>query len=257
MTAAFSCGFIASCGAFLAVAGAGKGYASVRGRDGGDAVRRALHLRRGQWRVLAAVAAVAECCAGGAVCAGIRPAPASAVLGMLGVVFCIVLGYARFRRVPGGCGCLGWAAGDHAVGPRAISRAGLLAGAGLLGALIPPFPPGDLSQPWFYAGLTLGAGALTALSTGTRLRTWGCRRPLWRPRAATAAALADSGVFQAVAAAAGPFAKAAYRRDGCVDEFVFEPESGAGSRVVFRVSRGGGHGFSVQARILADRAVMS
>jgi hypothetical protein len=37
-------------------------------------------------------------------------------------------------------------------------------------------------------------------------------------------------------AAAGPFAAAAYQRNGCVDEYWFIPAGDAGRSVVFRVS---------------------
>ncbi|MGH3168567.1 MAG: hypothetical protein ACRDN0_22130, partial [Trebonia sp.] len=131
--------------------------------------------------------------------------------------------------------------------------AGLLAAAGLLGLLMPSFPPNDSAYLSFYPGLVIGGAAFTAASTGIRLRTPRCHRPLWRPRAVTEAALADSGVFRSVAAAAGPFARAAYRRDGCADEFLFEPATETGNRVVFRVSHGGGgSALAVRARVLTN-----
>ncbi|MGH3171732.1 MAG: hypothetical protein ACRDN0_38465, partial [Trebonia sp.] len=127
-------GFVTSGGVLLVVAGLGKVYASARRRDDGDAVRRVLRLGRGQWRVLAGAVAVIECCVGVAVCAGTGagtgagtdpvladsvladpvlgdPVPACAAMAALGAVFCALLAYARVRRVPGGCGCLGWGPG--------------------------------------------------------------------------------------------------------------------------------------------------
>lgn len=271
MTAgSLAAGFVASGGALLVVAGLGKAYANARGHDDGGAVRRVLRLRRGQWRVLAVAVAAIECCAGAAVCVcavagvgagtstgigtGIGTGPglglACAAMAALGAVFCALLAYVRVRRVPGGCGCLGWGTA-RPVTARAVVRAGMLACAGLLGLLMPSFPPNDSAYLSFYPGLVIGGAAFTVASTGIRPRTPRCHRPVWRPRAVAEAALADSGVFRSVAAAAGPFARAAYRRDGCADEFLFEPATGTGSRVVFRVSHGG-NGLAVQARVLTN-----
>ena len=250
----FADGCVTSCGVLLVVAGAGKAYAGARGRGGGDAIRRALRVRRGRWPAVSFAAGAVECCVGAAVCAGLRPVPASAALAVLGAVFCALLGYVRLRRVPGGCGCLGWGAGNREATPRSIARAGLLACAGLSGALNPAHPPNDLSRLPFYPGLVAGGVVLALLSTGTRLRTPACGRSLWRPRATGAAALADSGVFQAMAAAAGPFGEAVYRRNGCTDEFWYATADGAGRGVLFRVSGGGR---AVQATKLTDHGLAS
>lgn len=254
-------GCVTSCGLLLVVAGAGKAYASARRRDGGDAIRRALHVRRAHWRLVSVVAAAVECCVGAAVCAGTEPVLACAAMAALGAVFCGLLGYVRLRRVPGGCGCLGRSADRQPVTARSVVRAGLLAAAGLIGTLNPQiFHNGQWRLP-FYPGLLFGLAVLAILSTGLStghgtgpvLRTPSCRRPLWRARAVTAAALADSGVFQSMTAALGPFGAATHRRDGCADEFLFPLVAGAGQAVLFRVLHGGaGNGLTVQARVLTD-----
>jgi hypothetical protein len=248
-------GLVGSCGVLLVVAGAGKASAVARHRDGAEAIRRVLRLRRGQWRLLAVAAAAAECCAGAGACAslaaGADPVPACAAMAALGIAFCALLAWARLRRVPGGCGCLGWGPAP-AVTARGIARAGMLACAGLLGLVMSPFPPNVLASSSFFPGLLAGGAVLALVSPELRPRTPRCRRPLWRPRAAAAAALAGSGVYRAMAEAAGPFTGMSHRRDGCADEFVFEP-AGAGSRVLFRVSHGG-NGLSVHARVLTGGA---
>jgi hypothetical protein len=77
---------------------------------------------------------------------------------------------------------------------------------------------------------------LVALSTDAGVRTPVCGRPLWRPAATTARALAVNSVFEAMSAAAGPFVAAVYQRNGCVDEYWFIPADDAGRSVVFKVS---------------------
>jgi hypothetical protein len=251
-------GWVTSCGLLLMVAGVGKVRASARRRHGGDAIRRVLRLRRARWRAVSAAAGVAECCVGAAVCAApaVRASgvPACAALAALGAAFCALLAYARRRRVPGGCGCLGWGADRQAVTTRSVVRAGLLAGAGLLGAINPGIFHHVPSAPPFAAGLVSGAAILAALSTG-RITALGprsrvCRRPLWRARAVTAAALASHGVFQAMTEAAGPFGAEIHRRDGCADEFLFPAADGPGRAVLFRVTHTGGRGIAVHATVI-------
>ncbi|HSZ42662.1 MAG TPA: hypothetical protein VK817_22095 [Trebonia sp.] len=262
-------GWITSCGLLLVVAGAGKAYASARRRQGGDAIRRVLRLRRARWRAVSAAAAVAECCVGAAVCASPGPlrayaassyavssytVPACAAMAALGAMFCALLAYARLRRVQGGCGCLGWGGDRQAVTARSVVRAGLLACAGLLGAVSPAIFHHELRPLPFAAALVAGLAIIAALSTGRIAglgpRSPACRRPLWRARAVTAAALADSGVFQAMAAAAGPFGPESHRRDGCVDEFVFPRVGGLGQGVLFRVTHTGRRGIAVHATVI-------
>jgi hypothetical protein len=109
------------------------------------------------------------------------------------------------------------------------------------------------------AGLAILAALSTGRLTGLGLRSPACRRPLWRARAVTAAALADSGVFQAMTAAAGPFGAGTHRRDGCADEFLFPVADGPGQVVQFRVTyTAGGRGVAVHATVITGaRAVTS
>jgi hypothetical protein len=158
-------------------------------------------------------------------------------------VFCALLGYARIKRVPGGCGCMSWrratATAAGTVTWRALARGGLLLGAGAAGAAAGAAPAGAFDRAWFCAGLL--AAALIFVLLGTRLaaRTPVCHRRLWRPARAALRALATHEAFAAMAASAGPFGEeAGYRRDRCTEEFWLRPAAGPGGTraVVFRVS---------------------
>jgi hypothetical protein len=162
-------------------------------------------------------------------CAGIASEATGVAIAGLGTVFTVLLGWVMFRRVPGGCGCTGWTTGT-AVSGRHIGRAALLAGSGLVEVMAPE----RVLSSVFWAGVAAGSVVWVALSIDALPRTPVCRRPLWRPLASTIAALTRTGVFQAMAAASGPFAAAVYRRDGCVDEFWFTPAGAPGRLVVFR-----------------------
>jgi hypothetical protein len=237
-------GTVASCGALLVVAGTAKACAAARRVDGDDAIRHALRVPRPAWRLVLLATAVAEATVGGLVCAGTDALAGGVAMAALGAAFCAALGYARYRRASGGCGCLGArprVAGGAAITWREIARAGLLAGAGIALAAAPP--PGAaglarLSVPWFWAGFAAGAVLIAALSgvPGPRLRGPRCHRPLWRPVHAAARGLTSSGVFLAMSQSAGPFDPvAAHQRSGCTDEYWFTPAAGSRRAVVFSV----------------------
>jgi hypothetical protein len=251
----FAGGAIASCGALLVVAGAAKAYAGARRVNGGDAIRRALRVPRPAWRLVELAAAVAEVITGGLVCAGAYRVASGVLMAALGVTFCALLGYARRRRVTGGCGCLGGGRGGRqAITWREFARAGILGCAGVVLAAAPPLREGGLarlSAPSFYAGFLAGAGVLVALTATSRVRLRGprCHRPLWRPAQAGARDLSSSGVFQAMAQSAGPFeTMASHQRTGCTDEYWFTPVGGTQRVVKFTVShRPGGAAPAIRA----------
>src|SRR5271170_5023457 len=134
----FAAGFVASCGGLLVVAGASKLYRAARRVPASSAVRRALGVTKRRWRRVEAAAGGLECAVGVVVCAGVFPVLGGAAMAVLGAVFCVLLGYARARRVPGGCGCVQWRAPSgpaaEAVSWRELARGVVLAGAGVAGA---------------------------------------------------------------------------------------------------------------------------
>jgi hypothetical protein len=247
-------GVAASGGAVLAMAGAGKLYRGIAGREDMTAIRRALQMSPRPWRLFGLAAGGAECVAGAVVCSGRFPVAGGAALAALGAVFCALLGYVQVRKIPGGCGCIGWrpafgttASGTAAQAPagRAVIRGAVLLGAGLAYAVA------GIGAPrlwwWFGAGAAAGMAVLVLLSRPDPVRTPVCGRPLWRRTSATLRALASHETFAAMAGSAGPFGPVVrYRRLGCTDEFWFTvpPEHGPaqqglpdqGSRAaVFRV----------------------
>lgn len=247
-------GGAASGGAVLAMAGAGKLYRGIAGREDMTAIRRALQMSPRPWRLFGLAAGGAECVAGAVVCSGRFPVAGGAALAALGAVFCALLGYVQVRKIPGGCGCIGWrpasgttASGTAAQAPagRAVIRGAVLVGVGLAYAVA------GIGAPrlwwWFGAGAAAGMAVLVLLSRPDPVRTPVCGRPLWRRTSATLRALASHETFAAMAGSAGPFGPVVrYRRLGCTDEFWFTvpPEHGPpqqglpdqGSRaVVFQV----------------------
>jgi len=247
-------GGAASGGAVLVMAGAGKLYRGIAGREDMTAIRRALQMSPRPWRLFGLVGGGAECVAGAVVCSGRFPVVGGAALAALGAVFCALLGYVQVRKIPGGCGCIGWrpafgttASGTAAQAPagRAVIRGAVLLGAGLAYAVA------GIGAPrlwwWFGAGAAAGMAVLVLLSRPDPVRTPVCGRPLWRRTSATLRALASHETFAAMAGSAGPFGPVVrYRRLGCTDEFWFTvpPEHGPaqqglpdqGSRAaVFRV----------------------
>ena len=225
------------------MAGAGKLYRGARDLDGGTAIRRALRMPRRRWRRAELAAGGLECATGLLVCSRTHPALGGAGMAALASVFCVLLGYLRIKRVPGGCGCIRWRPArettPETVTWRAMARGGMLFGAGIADAIIPADVTGASHRAWFAAGILAGGTVLVLLSASMPVLTPVCRRPLWRPMRATLRALAGHEIFAAMAASAGPFGPVArYRRTGCTDEFWFPPAAAQGSQaVVFRVSR--------------------
>jgi hypothetical protein len=135
-------GLAASCGVLLAVAGASKLYRGARGIAGDTAVQRVLRMSRRRWRAVELAAGGAECVVGVVVCTGILPVASDAVMAALGGAFCALLGYARIRGVPGGCGCIEWRARARAaarmISWREIARSAVVLGAGLAAAVAAP-----------------------------------------------------------------------------------------------------------------------
>lgn len=252
MTVWVIAGFAASCGALLVLAGAGKLYRGLRGVAGSSAIRRALGMTRRRWRRVELAAGGAECALGLAICTRPAPVASGVALAMLGAGFCGLLGYARVKRVPGGCGCIEWRAAPataaRAVSWREIARAAVLAAAGAAEAVGAAHRPGAADRGWFGAGLVAGAAVLVLLSARGPLRTPVCHRRLWLPDRATLRALTGHALFAAMAESAGPLGPVArHRRAGCTDEFWF-PAAGEARAVVFHVRHQGPGG------ILAVRA---
>jgi len=234
------------------VAGASKIYRGVRGATVDTAVRRALRVPMPSWRRAEPAIGGLECAVGVAV--GTYPVAGGAAMAVLGAVFCALLGYARVKRVPGGCGCVAWRAparpAEQRVSWPEIARSAMLFGAGLAAAVLRPGEAAAVSRAWFGAGLLAGGAVLTLLSL-TPLRTPVCRRRIWRPARDTFRALTGHAVFAAMADAAGPFGPVTrYRRTGCTEEFWF---AGGTRAVVFRVRHTSPDGtLAVQASITKE-----
>jgi hypothetical protein len=253
-------GCIASCGALLVLAGISKLYRGARGATGDTAVRRALRVPLHRWRRAEPAIGGLEGAVGVAVCTGAYPVGAGLALAACGAAFCALLGYARLKRVPGGCGCVEWRTPRRPAAQRVswpdIVRSAMLLAAGLAAAVLRPGRADAVSRPWFGAGLLAGAAVLALLSF-TPLRTPVCHRPIWRPARATLRALTGHAVFAAMAGAAGPFGPMTrYRRTGCTEEFWFAATHGTGPvasqdrAVVFRVRHTSPDGtLAVQASI--------
>jgi len=258
---AFVAGWAASCGALLLLAGGSKLCRAARGSGGGSAIRRALHVTRRRWRRVELVAGAVECAVGAVVCAGRYPAVADAAMAGLGAVFCALTGYARIRRVTGGCGCIEWrVAARRAAQPvtrRDVARAAIVLGVGVLGAAFARGATSGFGNARFVSGALVGGTILLLVSVHTLPRTPVCRRGLWFPARSTLRALTGHGVFAAMAESAGPFGPVVrHHRSGCADEFWFTPASrpgrpGApGAAVVFLASYPGPGGtLAVQASL--------
>jgi hypothetical protein len=261
--AAFVAGWATSCGALLVLAGASKVYRAARGSGGGSAIRRALRITRRRWRRVELVAGGLECAVGVIVCAGRYPAVADAAMAGLGAVFCALTGYARIRRVPGGCGCIEWRSpprrAAQPVTRRDVARAAIVLGGGVLGAAAARRVTPAFGDARFVAGALLGGAILVLVSVHTAPRTPVCHRGLWFPARSRLRALTRHGVFAAMAESAGPFEPVVrHRRAGCADEFWFTPAArsgqvggaGQGGVVVFLASYPGpGRALAVQASL--------
>ena len=252
----FLAGWVASCGGLLVVAGASKLYRAARQVPSLSAVRRALGMTKRRWRRVEAAAGGLECAVGrGRVRRG-YPAAGGAAMAALGAGFCALLGYARAKGVPGGCGCIQWRAAQRpaeTVSWRELARDAVLAVAGVASVVFLRGEAGAFGRPWFWAGAAAGGAVLAGLSMRALPRTPVCGRPWWFPARAGLRALAGHGVFAAVAQAAGPFGPVVrYRRAGCAGEFWFIPLDGPGQdrAVVFRVRHAGyGGALAVQASV--------
>jgi hypothetical protein len=236
-------GCIASCGALLVVAGVSKIYRGARGATGDTAVSRALRVPLRRWRRAEPAIGGLECAIGVAVATGAYPVVSGVAMAAAGAAFCALLGYARVKRVPGGCGCVEWRtpAAQRVSWPD-MARSAMLLAAGLAAAVLRPGAAGAVNRAWFGAGVLAGGAALALLSVRTPLRTPVCHRPIWRPARATLRALTGHAVFAAMADAAGPFGPVLrYRQTGCAEEFWFTAARGTSNArgedraVVFRV----------------------
>jgi hypothetical protein len=258
-------GAIASLAVFLVVTGLGKtcrGWRQPPGRQGrpyaaaadaggrdDSAIRQALRLPAGAWRVVLPVVGCAEIGTGAAALSGRFAIGAGPAMMVLGVAFVILLGYARARRATGGCGCNSWRRRSEPVGWPSFLRAALLAGAGAaeltkVGAYVRLSP---MPRPWFAAGALAAAGVLLLAGQTGQLRTPICHRPVLFPVRRTLRALAGHAAFAGMAAAAGPFDPTVlHKRNACTDQFWF---SGSGGTVSFDVQHMG--------RSLAIRSAVS
>ena len=242
LLAAGAAGCAESCGALLALAGASKLYRGARGVAGSSAIRRALRMTRRRWRRVEMAIGGLECAVGLVVCARLAPLPGGVAMAVLGAGFCAMLGYARVKRVPGGCGCIQWrsapAASATAVSWPEIARGAVLSVAGAAEAAAAAYQPGAVNRGWFGAGVIAAASVLVLLSVSWPPRTPVCGRPLWLPARATLRTLTRHAVFAAMAESAGPFGPVAgHSRDGCADEFWFPvvAEDGEDRSVIFQV----------------------
>jgi hypothetical protein len=252
--AAFLSGAVLACGALLVLSGAAKLWRVIGRADGGGAIRAALRISPQRWRFVELAAALTESGTGLAVCTGFRPAVAGGAMAAQGALFSATLAYARHTKATGGCACvLRPKDPDATIGWPVQVRAAWLLAIGFLDAALRlprPLPPGT----WMASALTSGVVLAVMLSAERPWRTPRCGRRLWSPRRDTVRALMRHGVFEAMSAAAGPFADDfAHRRDGCVDEFWFTPATRAnstGRTVSFRVSRATpGGALAVEARL--------
>ena len=257
----FLAGCVASCGVLLVLAGASKLYRAARRVPDDSAVRRALGVTRHRWRRAEPAVGILEGAVGTIVCAGVYPAAGGAAMAGLGAGFCVLLGYARAKRVPGGCGCIEWRAvparAAEMVSGLEIARGALVAVAGVVGAVFLRGEAGAFGRPWFWAGIAAGGAGLAVLSLRALPRTPLCRRPAWFPARAALRALAGHGVFEAMAESAGPFGPVVrHRRAGCSEEFWFTPlfpaadERDRARAVVFQVRhQASGEDLAVQASL--------
>jgi hypothetical protein len=171
-----------------------------------------------------------------------------------GVVFSAALAHARRTKATGGCACvLRPKDPDATIGWPVQVRAACLVAVGALDAAF-QFPRLSTPGTWMTSALTGVVLLALLLAAEHSWRTPRCGRRYWLPRTDAARALMRHGVFEAMSAAAGPFAEGfTHHRDGCVDEFWFTPaarQDAAGRTVSFRVSREApGGALAVEARI--------
>lgn len=228
----FLAGCAVSCGALLMLAGASKLYRAARRMTGYTAIWRALRIPERLVRAAELAVGTLEIITGIGACARIYVRADGIAMALLGAAFCALLGYARARRLPGGCGCVRWRRkqeAERAGGWRALARAGFICVVGA-GCALAPGGPGVFRHGLCYAG-ALAGGVLLVLAS---VRAPACRRRLLRPARASLRLLTQHETFKAM----GPTGPCrSHRRTGCTDEFWFA----AGiDNVVFHVTYGDG-----------------
>jgi hypothetical protein len=247
-------GAVMGTAALLVVAGSAKVYRSRRVPDG-DAIQAALRVGPARWRWVVLATGTVEILTGAAVLAGGHPAVAGVAMAAQGAIFSVALGYVRWARIPGKCGCV-LPSAEERITWRAGCRAGFVLGAGVVGATVRL----DLPPPRTWSGaavVAVGAGVLFVLVGADQpMRTPVCHRRWWRPMRDTVDGLVRHRIFAAMAAGAGPFDEVfGYRRSGCVEEFWFRPAAPPrpDGTVAFRVTRPGpARTLAVQARTGAE-----
>ncbi len=249
-------GTVLASGVLLLLSGATK----LSRTSNDSAIRAALRVSPHRWRQIETVAGVIETVTGTAVCLaifmGFHPAIAGTALAALGAIFSGLLAYTRRAKVSGGCSCVRPSKNaDAAITWPVQARAAWLLTAGVIQALIHlPRPTPTIGDGIVVSVVALSTLTLMLAAEGPwHITTCRLRIPLG-PRT-TLKALMTHGVFESMVNSVGPFTEGfAYRRDGCVEEFVFTstPRSGRADRAVaFRVSRTphGANGLAVEARI--------
>jgi hypothetical protein len=230
------CGAVAGCGALLVVSGLAKlaGGARRGPDDGGTAVRRALRLDASRWRAFQGAAGAAECAVGVWVAGtDVLPVVCDALMAGLGLAFLAVLIRIRRLRIAGDCGCLGRRRASRAAAtaatPWALSRAGIVAAAGVLGAATRTAAPFTLPTTESALGYAVALGTLVVLAgADLDMRTPRCGRALLFPTRRALGEVTAHGVYLAMARSLGTSGgPVAFRRTGCSDEFWF-PAPGTG-----------------------------
>lgn len=236
----------------LIIAGVGK-LSSAIGNVGLDgAIRRALHIRPGIWRLAATVSGVSEMAIGGLAVTGVSPLVSAALVLALGLSFCGLLGYARHARVGGSCGCTGAFGKSRSVGSwDTWARAAVVAAGGISALLIAQYEP--IWPPWHSPVAVTVALAVDVplLAPLVPLQVSRCHRfPLFSlPN--TLRELSAHPLFAATASALGGVEpRFSHRRSGCVDEFSFPlADRSQPSCLRFEVTRGHSGMLAVRATL--------
>jgi hypothetical protein len=247
------CGAVAGCGALLVVSGLAKLARSARrspddgGGDGdATAVRQALRLDASRWRAFQAGAGAAECTVGAWVAGtDVLRVVGEALMACLGLAFLAVLIRIRRERIAGDCGCLGRRRASRAAAtaatPWALSRAGIVTAAGVLGATSRAATPFTLPANESVLGYAVALGTLAVLAgADLDVRTPRCGRALLFPIRQTLGEVTAHGVYLAMARSLGTSGgPVAFRRAGCSDEFWFPaPEAGSEGPRYLAISAG-------------------
>ncbi len=207
----------------LIIAGAGKlsGAIGTVGTDG--AIRRALRIRPGTWRLAAVASGVSEMAIGGLAVLGVFPLLTAALVLALGLSFCGLLGYARRARVGGSCGCTGAFGKNRTAGSwDTWARAVIVAAGGIAALPAARYEPAGPAWRDPVAVTVALAVDLPVLAPLVPLRTPHCYR---FPLLSLPNTLRDLGahpLFAATASALGGVQpRFAHRRSGCAEEFSF------------------------------------